>query len=89
MTDEQLNEIYERHHKYAEWDLVPNKPSAISAMKEAVEKGSIGFAVWCEKNIAMKNHDGLFIVATYSGLNFNKAYTIEEIYAHYIKQLEK
>lgn len=39
-------EVYRKHHVYAEFDLVPNKESALSAMDEYAKQQAIAFMNW-------------------------------------------
>lgn len=50
---------------------------------------AIEFKNWCDKITAMLDEDGDTIVNTYSGLDYNKSYTTQQLHALFVQQKNK
>lgn len=57
----------------------------LSALIEQREGEAVEFKNWCDKITAMLDEDGDTIVNTYSGLDYNKSYTTQQLHALYEK----
>lgn len=88
MTDKSLMEIlmkqYDSAYSYVDEDTVDGSVSCVlSAMGEAVQKGSIGFAEWICKNAFESERK--YFWCRYEPED--KLYTATELYDEYIKSL--
>lgn len=85
-------EIYKKHHTYAEFDLVPNKESALEAMNEYAKQQAIAFDIWKFENGWSKGYGiNLYIKASH-GVRGEWKYdqiSFDELYTQFIEQQNK
>lgn len=78
--------IFKKHHTFAEWDLIPNEESCLSAMEEYAKQESIEFNKWIISNTHYKFSEHK---KSYVDANNKSIITPEQLYELYLKDKNK